>query len=176
MTYNPFMTHDKPGLSLGVHSYCGLRFSNHFNVPVKVGNFSSLAGDITIVGGHHPGIHDACVSTFPFKEVLNFDYPYCKDGDPVTIGNDVWIGMYASIFSGVTIGDGAVIGAHCVVTKDVGPYQIMMGNPCRVLRTRFNDGQIDALLQIRWWDWHIDAIKDHIKDFHNVDHFIGKFL
>jgi virginiamycin A acetyltransferase len=71
----------------------------------------------------------------------------------VKIGNDVWIGYAAVIINSVTIGDGAVIGAYAVVREDVPPYAIVIGNPARVIRYRFNETQIRMLLEIKWWDW-----------------------
>lgn len=69
------------------------------------------------------------------------------------IGNDVWIGVRATILSGLTIGDGAVIGGGSVVTKNVGPYEIWAGNPARFIRKRFNDEAISKLEKIQWWNF-----------------------
>ena len=78
-------------------------------------------------------------------------------GDTV-IGNDVWIGQNATILPGVHIGDGAIIGANSVVGSDVEPYTIVVGNPARPLRKRFDDELIDFLLRFRWWDKSIEEI------------------
>ena len=75
-----------------------------------------------------------------------------RRGD-IVIGNDVWIGYEAVILSGVTIGDGAVVAARSVVTRDVEPYTIVGGVPARPIRRRFDEETIDALLELRWWDW-----------------------
>jgi virginiamycin A acetyltransferase len=83
-------------------------------------------------------------------------------GDTV-IGNDVWIGLEALIISGITIGDGALIGARAVVTKDVFPYAIVGGNPAKKIRKRFDDKTIKDLLEIKWWDWDAEKI------FRNTD-------
>ena len=71
----------------------------------------------------------------------------------IIIGNDVWIGYEAVLLSGVTIGDGAIIGTRAVVTQDVPPYTIVGGVPAKPIRRRFDDATIDALLALRWWDW-----------------------
>jgi virginiamycin A acetyltransferase len=94
---------------------------------------------------------DATLETF-----LAIEQP----GDTV-IGNDVWIGREAMVLPGVTIGDGAVIGARSVVTRDVEPYQIVAGNPARTVRQRFSDDEVAELLRIRWWDWPIEHITEH---------------
>ena len=72
--------------------------------------------------------------------------------------------MRAVILSGVTIGDGAIIGTRAVVTKDVPPYTIVGGVPAKTIRKRFSDDTIAALLQINWWDWPEEKIKQHISD------------
>ncbi len=77
----------------------------------------------------------------------------------ITIGNDVWIGYGAIILSGVCIGHGAVIGAGSVVTKDVGNYEIVAGNPARLIRKRFDDETITQLLALKWWDWPLEKIR-----------------
>jgi virginiamycin A acetyltransferase len=78
-------------------------------------------------------------------------------GDTV-IGNDVWIGQNAVILPGVHIGDGAIIGANSVVGSDIDPYTIVVGNPARVLRKRFDDELIDLMLRFKWWDRSIEEI------------------
>ena len=82
----------------------------------------------------------------------------------IGVGNDVWIGYEAVILSGVTIGDGAVIGARAVVTKDVAPYSIVGGVPAKEIRKRFDPETVDALLLLRWWDWPLEKIAAHLQD------------
>lgn len=120
------------------------------------------------------------VTTYPFTASAPYDfssdwprakgmggYPLGK-GD-VMIGNDVWIGYGATILSGVTIGDGAVVAARAVVTRDVEPYAIVAGNPARVVRKRFDDDTIRALLQIRWWDWPVHRIQENVRELATSD-------
>lgn len=82
-------------------------------------------------------------------------------GDTV-VGNDVWIGMDATILPGVTIGDGAIIGAKSVVTKDVPPYTVVGGNPARELKKRFDDATTEKLLALQWWEWPVEKIEANI--------------
>ena len=74
-------------------------------------------------------------------------------------GNDVWIGQNVTVMPGVHIGDGAIIGTNSVVAKDIPPYAIAVGNPCRVVRKRFDDELIEILLKLRWWDKSIEEIE-----------------
>ena len=76
----------------------------------------------------------------------------------IVVGNDVWIGYESVILSGVTIGDGAIIGTRAVVTKDIPPYTIVGGIPAKPIRRRFDDKTITKLLQIKWWDWPKERI------------------
>ena len=76
----------------------------------------------------------------------------------IVIGNDVWIGYEAVVLAGVTIGDGAIVAARAVVTKDVPPYTIVGGVPARPIRRRFSDSEIDQLLELKWWDWPEEKI------------------
>jgi len=104
-------------------------------------------------------------STFPFNIFANGweqgfdveDYAAASRGD-TQIGHDVWIGREARIMPGVTIGNGAIIGAHCVVASDVPAYSIVVGNPGKVLKSRFDDKTINKLDAIAWWDWSSDKI------------------
>lgn len=89
-------------------------------------------------------------------------------GDTV-IGNDVWLGMEAMVMPGVTIGDGAIVAARAVVTKDVPPYGVAGGNPARVVKQRFAQPVVDALLDIRWWDWPLEKIEANLKVIQGSD-------
>ena len=89
---------------------------------------------------------------------MEMGHPTCN-GD-ITVGSDVWIGAKATIMSGVKIGDGAIVAANSVVTKDVEPYSIVGGNPAKHIRYRFSEKQIEDLLKISWWNWNETKIKE----------------
>ena len=114
------------------------------------------------------------VSTFPFYtlEGWNMNAPAISDlplkGDTI-IGNDVWIGQNAVILPGVHIGDGVIIGANSIVGSDVEPYTIVVGNPARVLRKRFDDELIELMLEFKWWDRSIEEINNLIPLLTNSD-------
>lgn len=106
------------------------------------------------------------LSTYPFPifydewglEGKNVADAWDNKGD-ITLGNDVWIGYEAVILAGVTIGDGAIIGARAVVTRDVPPYAIVGGVPARLIRRRFDEATIESLLALQWWDWEPERIR-----------------
>ena len=106
------------------------------------------------------------LSTYPFPiffEEWDLDRAdvataWDNKGD-IVIGNDVWIGYEAVILSGVTIGDGAIIGARAVVTKDVAPYSIVGGVPAKEIRKRYDPQTIERLIQLKWWDWPEENIR-----------------
>ncbi len=128
---------------------------------LKMGKFCSMGLDVTILlGGEH---RTDWITTFPFSRVFpearQFTGHPATKGD-VIIGNDVWIGTGAIVLSGIELGDGAVVGAHSVVTKDVEPYSIVAGNPARLIRYRFDEKTIAALEEISWWNWPIENIKE----------------
>lgn len=110
------------------------------------------------------------LSTYPFPlffEEWGLDRRDVADawdnkGD-IVIGNDVWIGYEAVILAGVTVGDGAVIGARTVVAKDVPPYTIVGGMPAKPIRKRFPEDVVQALLAIKWWDWPREKIRENIR-------------
>lgn len=127
-----------------------------------IGKFCQIAAGVEFVmnGANH---QMNAVSTFPFYTLEGWEMepPASSDlpfkGDTV-IGNDVWIGQNAVILPGVHIGDGAIIGASSVVGCDVAPYTIVIGNPAKELRKRFDDEMIDLLLNFKWWDKSIEEI------------------
>lgn len=131
-----------------------------------IGKFCQIAAGVEFVmnGANH---QMNAVSTFPFYtlEGWEMDPPAQMDlplkGDTV-IGNDVWIGQNAVILPGVHIGDGAIIGANSVVGSDIEPYTIVVGNPAKPLRKRFDGELIDLLERFRWWDRSIAEINDLI--------------
>lgn len=107
--------------------------------------------------------------------LMGMGHPSCK-GD-IIIENDVWIGAKSTIMSGVKISNGAVVGAGSVVTKDVPPYAIVAGNPAKIIKMRFSDKQIEELLNISWWDWSEEKIRENamLMWSDNIDDFISKF-
>ena len=138
-----------------------------------IGKFCQIAAGVEFVmnGANH---QMNAVSTFPFftLEGWNASAPQKSDmslkGDTV-IGNDVWIGQNATIMPGVHIGDGAIIGANSLVSKDVEPYTLVAGNPIRVIRKRFDDKLIDLLERFKWWDKSIEEINNLIPILTNGD-------
>ena len=136
------------------------------NDKLIIGKFCQIGAGVEFVmnGANH---QMNAVSTFPFYTLEGWDMlpPEKSDmplkGDTV-IGNDVWIGQKAVILPGVHIGDGAIIGANSVVGSDIESYTIVIGNPAKKLRKRFDDELIDLLLQFKWWDKSINEINDMI--------------
>ncbi len=133
----------------------------------SIGRYCSIAPDVVAGESTHP---TGWLSTHPFqyghKDFARFvKKPTSRlqpDGlnEPVKIGNDVWLGAGADIMRGVTIGDGAIVAAGAVVTKDVPPYAIVGGVPARLIRYRFEPGLIADLLAVRWWRFHPDDLSD----------------
>ena len=133
-----------------------------------IGKFCSIACGVKFLfnsANHALG----SLSTYPFPIFFEEwglpveDIPAAWDnkGD-IVVGNDIWIGYEAVILAGVTIGDGAIIGARAVVTRDVPPYTIVGGVPAKPIRKRFDEDTITRLLELRWWDWPEERIRENI--------------
>ncbi|WP_297483106.1 CatB-related O-acetyltransferase [uncultured Photobacterium sp.] len=126
-----------------------------------IGRFCSIASGVVIMMAGNQGHRHDWISSFPFD--------FAEFGDGVKsgferagntiIGNDVWLGAECVIMPGVTIGDGAVIGTRAVITKDVEPYSIVVGNPGRCVKKRFTSSQIKQLLEMQWWNWSQAQLK-----------------
>jgi virginiamycin A acetyltransferase len=139
-----------------------------------IGKFCALARGVKFImnGANHKldGF-----STYPFQIFGNGwekvtpqtgELPYKGD---IVIGNDVWIGYEAVIMPGVRVGDGAIIAAKSVVVGDVSPYTIVGGNPAKLIRQRFEDETIQALLEVGWWNWNIEKITRNLEKIVAVD-------
>lgn len=140
-----------------------------------IGKFCSIAcgAKFLFTSGNH-ALGSLATYTFPvfFDEwgLSGKDIASAWDnkGD-IVIGSDVWIGYEAVILSGVHIGDGAIIGARAVVTKDVEPYTIVGGVPARPIRRRFDEDTVARLLALRWWDWDAERIRAAIPAIRSGD-------
>lgn len=142
---------------------------------LKIGRFCSVAcgAKFVFTSANHT-LHSLSTYTFPifFEEwgldVKNITEAWDNKGN-IIVGNDVWIGYGAVILSGVTVGDGAIIGARAVVTKDVPPYTIVGGVPARQIRKRFDDETIKKLLTLQWWNWDYEKIRKNIPAIQSGD-------
>lgn len=160
--------------SIGRYSY----LNENCNVTkARIGSFSSIGSNCQIGGGIHSLVY---VSTSPVfckkSNCFNKSFSSSKldgqDAGSVKIGNDVWIGTNCYIKAGVTIGDGAIIGAHAVVTHDVQPYSIMAGVPARLIRYRFEADTIMTLLDMKWWEWSEDKLNKYGQFFDSPESLI----
>lgn len=127
---------------------------------VEIGKYCSVAHQVCIAPGEH---HLHRLSTYPVQiRVLGKDWENAfPDKKRTSIGNDVWIGSHATILSGVRVGDGAVIAAGAVVTKDVPAYAVVGGVPAKVLKYRFDEATIHCIEQVKWWDQSEDWLRNH---------------
>lgn len=130
-----------------------------------IGSFCSIGSGASFIMAGNQGHQSEWISTFPFHFMPEFEIfhgaknGYEAMGDTV-IGNDVWIGSEAMIMPGVKIGHGAIIGSRAVVTKDVEPYTIVGGSPAKPIRKRFSEEEIKWLLEMNWWDWPDNLLKE----------------
>jgi acetyltransferase-like isoleucine patch superfamily enzyme len=150
--------------TIGAFSYCQSRLGGAQNI----GRYCSIASDVHFGGAEHPM---PWISMSPFSYDADYIFgrwleftgkTYEQHAQlpeshrrfvPIEIGNDVWIGRGGFVRAGVRVGDGAVIGAHAVVTKDVEPFAVVAGNPARVIRRRFSDRLVERIQARRWWDY-----------------------
>lgn len=173
---------DNPNIKIGeytiyndfVNDPCDFEKNNvlyHYPIngdKLKIGKFCSIAcGSKFLFTSANHTLGSLSTYTFPIffdewgLDAKNIRSAWDNKGD-IVIGNDVWIGYEAVILSGVTIGDGAIIGTRAVVTKDVPPYTIVGGVPAKPIRRRFDDETIAELLRLRWWDWDKEKISRNI--------------
>ena len=148
------------GCSIGRCSYLGV---DSWAINAVIGQYCSIADRVYIGGAEHP-MH--WLSTSPvFQDVKRSSskihyakHQWNPKGD-IVIGDDVWIGYGAIILSGIHIGQGAIIGAGSVVTKDVPPYAVVGGVPAKVLKYRFDEASINELERLQWWNLDDESLK-----------------
>lgn len=157
------------GSSLGDYSYLG---RNCLVQNTDVGKFCSIADNVSIGLPMHPVYW---VSTSPvFHSLQNslrvsFSNNSFDTSKRTVIGNDVWIGANAIVLHGVQVGNGAIIGAGAVVTKDVAAFAVVGGVPATFIKSRFNKVKVDFLEELSWWDWDDEKLKNEGNKFDDID-------
>jgi phosphonate metabolism protein (transferase hexapeptide repeat family) len=148
-----------------------------------IGKFCSIAAMIRINPGNHP-MHRATQAHFTYRASAYFpgesddaDFFAWRREHHCTIGHDVWLGHGAIVLPGRNIGTGAVIAAGAIVTKDVAPYTIVAGNPARPVRRRFSEAVQDGLMDLAWWNWDHEMLRQALPDFRKlpVEDFLSKY-
>lgn len=147
-------------------------------IYTNIGKFTNIASDVRINPGNHPmewvSQHHFLYRCrlYGFKEEDNEPFFDWRRRQRVTIGHDCWIGHKAIIMAGVTIGNGAVVAAGAVVTKDVAPYTIVAGVPAKQVSKRFPKQIWQALEEIEWWDWDHATLKERLDNFYDIRKFL----
>ena len=152
-------------IEIGLYSYGGCFNPDNIQAFAKIGRYCSFAENVYIYNANHPL---SFKSTHPFFYNPSLGYVETEhiSRRSIVIGNDVWIGQNAIILASVTnIGDGAVIGAGTVVTKNVPDFAVVVGNPGKVIKYRFTEETIRKLKQERWWDKDIEDLQAKLEDF-----------
>jgi len=165
----------EPVITIGRYSYIDKMNVGTIDTRsrIVIGDFTSIAWDVTFfLRTNH---HVEWITTYPYDwfpwdpEVPRPVDPHANNRDNVTVGSDVWIGKGVSVLPGVTIGDGAIIAADTVVTKDVRPYAVVAGNPGKEVKRRFDDATVEYLLATAWWKLPIEFITKNCAIFCSGD-------
>lgn len=184
------------GCPVGRYTYGYEELMSEFPMASKIGRFCSINETARIWNNHsldavttHPILDHRLFFSRKEKDMRKafiekygkhrnnapFQNSELRDNQPVEIGNDVWIGANVILLPGITIGDGAVIAAGAVVTKNVEPYAIMGGIPAKLIRHRFEKKQVEAFMRIKWWEWSIEKIEENIELFYQPELFCKQF-
>jgi phosphonate metabolism protein (transferase hexapeptide repeat family) len=167
-------------VAVGDFSY----FERHAEaIYTSIGKFCSIAANTRINALEHPieriTSHKITYRPNEYFRYLGVDDEFRarRQAKRVMIGNDVWIGHGAVVMPGVSIGDGAVVGANAVVTRDVAPFEIVAGVPARPLRRRFPDAICDRIARLAWWDWPLERLFEAIPDMQTlpIEAFLEKW-
>jgi virginiamycin A acetyltransferase len=153
------------GVDIGLYTHGACFEPWAVDQQTTIGRYSSIASGVRILNHNHP-IGFKGTSGLFFNPALGLCDDWLTPFNPLTIGNDVWIGANAVVLPEVnSIGDGAVIGAGAVVSRDVPPYAVVLGNPGRVVKYRFSAEVIARLLQEKWWERDLDELAGRIQEF-----------
>ncbi|MGR3793551.1 chloramphenicol acetyltransferase [Vannielia sp. SX4] len=166
--------------AFGDYAYCD-RYCDIANA--SVGKFSNIASFVRIGATDHPldraSLHHFMYRSAALWEDAEDDAAWfaARRARRTVIGHDTWIGHGAMVKPEVTVGHGAVVAAGAIVTKDVGPYEIVAGNPARLLRRRQPEAVVERLIALAWWDWSHDAIRAALEDFRGLsaEAFLEKY-
>lgn len=153
---------------IGRGSYTG---TNSIIKNAEIGKYCCIGWNVSIGGGNHNYQNVSMYTDYWYKRTFGIDSSQLtginETTENVKIGNDVWIGAGANILNGVEIGDGCVIAAGAVVTKDIPPYSVVIGVPGKVIKKRFDETIISLLLKLEWWDWTEEQIVENIEFLRN---------
>lgn len=184
------------GCLVGRYTYGYETLLSEYPIASRIGRFCSINVTARIWNNHsldavttHPildhrlfysrkeeGLRKAFVKKYgKHHGNAEFENSEIRDNRPVEIGNDVWIGANAIILPGVRIGDGAVLAAGAVVTKDVEPYAVVGGVSAKIIKYRFREEMREAFLRIRWWEWEVSRIEENIELFYQPELFCRVF-
>lgn len=170
----------KRNLSVGRHSFHNGSFEVKGNIHATIGSFCSFGKKILLYTVNHDTNY-ATTQGYLYRNFFELkhpgtNFPISKERSkgPIVIGNDVWIGDDVKIMSGITIGDGVCIAASSVVTKDIGDYEVVGGIPAKKIKYRFNEGTIQLLGDIKWWNWSDKKIKKNKSFFTKNLNDLGK--
>lgn len=159
-------------VTVGDYSY----FERHGEaIYTTIGKFCSIAANVRLNALEHPleriTTHKITYRPNEYFKYLGVDQAFRerRRARPVVIGNDVWIGHGAVVMPGVTIGDGAAIGANAVVTRDVAPYEIVAGVPAKRIRMRFAPAVAERLRALAWWDWPPEKLAEAVPDMQTLE-------
>ena len=152
-----------------------------------IGKYCSIGPNVKLIVGRHPlspfvSTHPVFYSTMKqngssyVNENKFSEFELTKNGFNVEIGNDVWIGSDVRIFQGLIIGDGAIIAAGSIVTKNIPSYEIWGGIPAKKIKNRFSEEQKNRLLELKWWNFKEEKLKEIVDEFQNVELFLKNLL
>lgn len=184
------------GCNIGKYTYGYEHLLEYYPLASSIGRYCSINGTARIWNNHpvdfvttHPMLDHPIFYSWDaydkrksllqkygkFFNNAEYENSPIRNNEPVVIGNDVWIGANVVILPGVHVGDGAILAAGAVITKDVEPYAIVGGVPAKVIKYRFSEDMIKKFEQIQWWNWSIEKIEDNIELFYQPEHFLIEF-
>jgi acetyltransferase-like isoleucine patch superfamily enzyme len=171
-------------MTVGRYAYIG-DGKELFNPEVYIGSFAQIGNGYKFYGTcEHPSIknevtdnYPRLVANFPFGDKWEIEkYPKTFSRGKILIGCDVWLGENVTVLDGTVIGDGSIVGAGSVLSGNYPPYSVIVGNPGKVIRQRFETSVIIALLKIKWWNWTEEQVRSRIDLLMDTDKLIEAYL